>query len=560
MVLTEDQVKDKIQTPSNPHIHKWRTEHNSLDIYVNGGDVSQELQKVKNYENEAQKKLREQVARSTKDLMGYIFKPLSKVFTATGANIEIEAETASVKEGMLEYLGKLPEGISLRKWMQTYWLDPYSTDPNGVVLVESNEKGEAYPTYKSINVIHDYDHKWGKFEYLILIDKKIKLDNNDEVQLYRVYDDRHDGLYYVKNNELFLYDGEEVYMNTIGQVPAVVVSDIIDKKTNGRRSFIHSITELLKEYMRDSSVHSIYKFLHGFPIFWSYRMKCTTCEGEGLVRNESYVQGGNEPMKKECPSCKGKRLKVTSDVSDGIQLPIPQNEQDPKLAPNIAGYIQPDLATWGMQIKEMREMMRDMHFSIWGTHVEDEKSNTATGRYIDAQPVNDVLRNVSDTAEQKETDIIHFIGKLMYKDQFKSGKSTYGKRFMIETPDILWEKYMDAKERNAPVSSLDFLYKQFLSGEYYGDSKMMEQKTKEFFLEPFPHYSIGDLKSAASPKQLQKKILFSDWINNGVDFNKEYTVLSSEFEEYVKLNTDDKITEVQGASASGQASGQGGEG
>jgi hypothetical protein len=553
MELTEDQIKERLKKASNPNISVWRKEHNSLDIYVNGGDVSSELEKVKNYENVEQEKLRKNVARSTKDLMGYIFKPLSKVFTATGSNIEIESENTTVKDAMNVYLQKLPEGISLKKWMQTYWLDPYSTDPNGVILVESNADGQAYPTYKSINVIHDYEHKWGKFEYLILDAGKMQV-NDKEVKLFRVYDDVRDALYYVKDDTLVVIE-EEIYLNTIGQVPAVLVSDIIDKKTGGRRSFIHPITELLKEYMRDSSVHSIYKFLHGFPIFWSYRMKCTTCEGDGMIHNESYVmdaQGEQGKKKVVCPTCNGKRLKVTSDVSDGISLPIPQNEQDPKLAPNIAGYIQPDLATWKVQNDEMREMKRDMHFSVYGTHVEDEKSNTATGRYIDAQPVNDVLRDVSDTAEKIESDIINFIGKLMYKDQFTSGKSTYGKRFMVETPDVLWEKYIEAKNLKAPISALDHLYKQFLSGEYYGDTRMMEQKMKEFFLEPFPHYSIADLKGAASPMQLQRKILFSDWINTGIDLNKDFDVLLAEFNKYVNTNKDDKVTEVPSLGQGGQ--------
>ena len=58
-----------IKEPSNPHIAGWKKDHNILDIYLNGGDVSAQLEKVKNFENEEQKKLRQKIARSTKDLM-----------------------------------------------------------------------------------------------------------------------------------------------------------------------------------------------------------------------------------------------------------------------------------------------------------------------------------------------------------------------------------------------------------------------------------------------------------------------------------------------------------
>lgn len=539
-------------------IQEWKAQHNVLDIYLNGGDVATQLEKVKNFENEEQKKLRQEIARSTKDLMSYLLNPLQKVYSANGFNNNVEVDSESAKETFIEHLDRLPEGMSLRKWMQTYWMEAYISDPNGIILVESESEEEdpkSYPTYKSINTVHDYSLKWDEFEYIIFLHGKVKIEHED-VQVYRVYDDEKDALYYVKDNALYKYgnidedtsfDENHIWKHQKGEVPAVLVSDIVNKK-GGKKSFIEKIDESLKEYLRDSSVHSIYKFLHGFPIFWRYAMKCSTCSGEGKVKNYSYnpeePESENNQPTKVCHTCNGKRLKVTSDVSDGVTLPIPQSSEDPKLAPDIAGYVSPDLETWKMQLEEMLSMKKEMFYAIWGTTIAEEQGveKTATEAYLNVQPIMDRLNQVSDTAEDKENKVIEYMGKAMLQDSFKSSNVRYGKRFLIETPDVLWDKYITAKEKKAPISTLDHLYEQYLMAEYHNDMAMMERKLKEFYLEPFVHYSILDLKGVATQEQLQEKLLFSQW-NSQADFTKPVEKLEAEFKEYVNKYKNEVSTE-----------------
>lgn len=549
MILDNTQIKELIENPSNPNIKEWRKEHEVLDIYFNGGNVSSQLEKVKNYENKEQKQLRDKIARSTKDFLSNLLNPLNKVFSASGFNttIEIGSKTATDEFSKLLYL--LPEGISMKKWVETYWREAYVTDPNGVCFIEVEDEEEnpkAYPTYKSILTIHDYKMKWQGFEYIIFEYLKTTKDN-EKITVYRVFDEEKDGLYYIKNEELkeYLEEGQEtsVIQHDYGFVPAVLCSDIIDKKTNGKKSFINKIDEILKEYMRDSSVHSIYKFLHGFPIFWRIASKCNTCGGTGKIVDETSTE--TPKAKKTCPTCNGKGLKVTNDVSDGVTLPVPKDGQ-PKIAPDIAGYVQPDLDTWQKQLDEMLSMKKDMHFALWGTYTEDEKSDTATGRFIDAQPVQDTLKNISQTAENIEETLVNFMGKIMYKDLFKSATIKYGRRFLIETPDVLWEKYLKAKEAQAPISTLDYLYTQFLMAEYHNDAVMLDKKMKEFYLEPFTHYALEDLDGIATAEQLQRKLMFSDWVNDA-DFEMSKEELKKEFDKYISDNykpqENEKITE-----------------
>lgn len=546
MVLDNDQIKTLIENPFNQSIKDWQKEHKVLDIYYNGGDVSSELEKVKNYENNEQKKLRDKIARSTKDFLSNLLNPLNKVFTASGFNSEIEISSEEALKNFTNHLEELPEGISMTKWMENYWKEALVTDPNGICFVEVEDKEEdpkAYPTYKSILTIHDYKVKWGVFEYVIFDYGKRKL-NNSEVHVYRVFDEIKDGLYYIKNNELkeYLEAGKEtsIIEHKYGFIPAVLCSDIVDKKTNGRKSFINKIDEVLKEYMRDSSVHSIYKFLHGFPIFWRYAAKCTTCLGTGKIVKESSTTTPKEKV--PCPTCSGKGQKITSDVSDGVSLPIPNKDQ-PKLAPDIAGYVQPDLDTWQKQLDEMKEMKSDMHFALWGTYTNDDvKAETATARFIDEQPVQETLKSVSTTAESIESRLIEFQGKIMYGEMFKSANIKYGKRFLIETPDVLWNRYLNAKKDQAPITTLDYLYKQFIMAEYHNDKSMMDAKLNEFYIEPFPHYSLSDLANIATPKQIQQKLLFSEWNSlDTTDYSKPYEVLKKSFEEYFSSNVDSSI-------------------
>ena len=537
MVLENDQILEIISRPPDKKIVEWRKSHVLLDLYLNGGNVADELEQVKNYENKSQKELRDKIARSTKDFLSNLLNPINKVFSASGFNTELDISSEAAKKAFQEHINELPEGISIKKWVETYWKEAYITDPNGVCFIEVESEGDnprAYPTYKSILSIHDYSLKWNKFEYIIFTLGKVTI-NEKEVEIFRVFDFEKDGLYYAENNQLkeYIEEGKDtsIINHNLQFIPAKLCSDIVDKKTGGKKSFINKIDEILKEYMRDSSVHSIYKFLHGFPIFWRIASKCTTCAGTGKITDPK-----DATKKVVCPTCSGKGMKVTSDVSDGVTLPIPKGDQ-PKIAPDIAGYVQPDLKTWQMQLDEMTSMEKKMHFALWGTFTNDDvKAETATARFIDEQPVQDTLTTVSEVAENVEQTLVEYMGKIMYKDLFKSATIKYGRRFLIETPDVLWDKYIKAKEAQSPISALDYLYNQFLMAEYHNDPVMLDQKMKEFYLEPFAHYSLDDLKGIATPEQMQRKLLFSDWAVYGVDFKKTTEELKKDFDEYVKNN------------------------
>lgn len=551
MILDEGQILKYILEPYQEHLDQFKEEHQLLDMLCNGGDVGYELEKIQNYENDAQKKLRERLARSTKDLLLYLKKPQDKVFSAEGFVNTIELKVSSASEDVNKYLNELPEGISIRKWMQDCWLEAYNTDPNALLFIEKETEEQArdreplaYPTIKSVSVLHDFQNNWNRFEYVIFLHKQVKMDWTEKlVQVYRVFDEEKDALYYVKEDagesKLMPYDSEEeahLMFHGLNEIPAFFISDRKDKKTGGRLSFLDGIKEVLREFLNDQSVHTITKYIHAFPIFWRLAMKCGTCDGTGVIAKSD---GSTE--KKTCPTCNGKRYKTKTDVSDGVVLPMPKGNQTPLNGDQIAGYIEKDLDTIQMQLDIMDRLKKQMFYSLWGTYMDidpEQSQKTATQAVLDVKPMSDVLEVISSQAEQVESKLVTSALIQSFPTAVDSFQVKYGRKYTLETPETLWKKYVDAKSNGASISDLDALHDAYLMAEYHNDQESLRVKKLQFQLEPLPHYTASQMSGVFPQAEIQKKMLFSEWFLTVEDFDKEIEVLKQEFETWVS----DKIT------------------
>jgi len=291
----------------------------------------------------------------------------------------------------------------------------------------------------------------------------------------------------------------------------------------------------------NNSVKEIYQFLHGYPVFWQYVKKCTKCQGSGLKDGQ------------DCPSCSGTGYNLKKDVSDGITLKPPGDADDPILAPDVAGYVQPDLETWEMQRTELDWKYKLIEFSQWGTTSERGENETATARYIDTQPVNNKLNVYADMAEDVHAVIIDLFGKFYYSESYKGSSVSYGRRFLIESPDQIWKKYIESKNDKAPVSALDQLLEQYYESEYQRNEIFLAYYLKLIKVEPFIHDSIEEVISMeVSDIERSKKTNFSDWlktkmVNEIID--KPAEQLIKELTEYsqIKLNQNDNREEGTGS-------------
>ena len=222
---------------------------------------------------------------------------------------------------------------------------------------------------------------------------------------------------------------------------------------------------------------------------------------------------------------------------------MPDSSNDVIIAPNVAGYVAPPLETWERMSAELSELESVMFKTLWGTkQAERADNNTATGRFIDAQPVNDRLSKFSDAAEVIEKFITDCMGALYYGEMYKGSSINYGRRFTIESPDTIWEKYESARRNGSPDSILDDMLREYIQAKYENNSLELQRQLKAIDLEPFPHLTASQVQSLKVPQtDYLKKVYYSDFIKtlseNEVIF-VNINVLQTRFDDFAaqKLN------------------------
>ena len=475
-------------------------------MHMTGLNLDKYLAKIDYFEKPELLALRQKYSPSNEDFFGRIHRPIDKIWNASGgsANYYIAEDS---KPKLLEKLSNVRNGYKLRQWLQTFWLMPSHYDPMGMVFMEVGNK-ETYPTYKSCHDVFDYPQPKGRiFDYIVFkVDDKISAEKEDESKAndiyYRVVDDAYDYLIKWDGKKAYIIK-KETFKNYFGFVPAITNGDIFDPITKQYISPDDEIIGIADQHLRDRSVLTMFKLHHGFPLKWLYGSDCPTCNGTKKVAG------------KNCQSCSGTGKKSKYDVSETIIVPYPK-AGDP-LPTSYAGFYTPPVETWNKMDESIAEQYKDAHYTKWGTNqLEDSDSSqpaTATGRFIDVQPVNDALNKYSDSAEYVESWIVDMIGKFNFKS-YKGNEINYGRRFLIEPPDVIWKKYQDARTSGAPTSSLTFLYMQWLQAEFRSDSVELGKQIKLMKLDTFFHISLSQASAIIkNPDDYIRKLYFEDWVN-----------------------------------------------
>lgn len=527
VVLEFDQIKEYIKKPRNSHhLAEAVKRHKLLNMLVNGDDVEHYLSKVDNYENQEKLELRKKFAKSTRHIYSAALTPVDKIFSAKGGSIFYnlpDSQRAIIDSRIRQNLK-----TSIKKWIQKFIVNPFTVDPNGLIFIEYNNE-QVYPTYKSSETIHDILTDEETIEYVIF---KYGEDE-DKNKLYRVVDDAFDYLILHKDDQ-FTIIREQTFINPFGKVPGRVISDIPDPNEPYMMSFIEDSVELGLEAIRDLSIKNIFKVLHGYPIFWKYLEECKVCNGT------KYVDG--EP----CPSCQGTGFNMTKDVSDviGVRKPIGDEQ---RIAPDLAGYIQPSVETWKQMNVDIALQKAAIEYTLWGSHTKESAGNeTATGRFIDQQPVNDRLNKLSDSFENIHKFILDFCVRY-YIQNYRGSGVNYGRRFIIETPDKILERYNSARTSGSPEAVLNYLLIQFYQAEFENDEISMQKYLKLMKIEPFVHFDVNLLKSIQITNfEMNKKLYFSQWMQTLSDneiITTDSNTLQQSLNDYTltKINENEKV-------------------
>jgi hypothetical protein len=486
-------IKELIDKGRPEWIKEAEKEYKQLQVHVNGIGLDDYLRQISNAENEKQFKARKELAISNRHLFANILRPVDKIFSAKGGSISYNCPESQKKQ-LIDKLANIRHGLSLRRWIQEVQINRFYVDPAGLTFFEWKDES-TFPVIKAITSIFNYKTDGRNPEWIIFQPEQKK-----DGYYYRVIDDAFDYTVKVYRNQISIIE-DETFANPWGKVPAYTNSGLINPELTHKESPLADLVEMADSFLRVSSIKQIYQNLHLYPIFWAYVEPCRTCEGTGLYEGQT------------CHTCNGDRHTFKKDVTDVIKLKPPTSNDEPRLAPDVAGYVQPDLGTFEEMRTELKEMERAMTFTMWGTVTNENAENeTATGRWLDVQPVNDRLNKLADVIEELEQWAVDITGKF-YFPNFKGSSINYGRRFMVETPTAIWAQYNEAREKNAPKDTLDYLLNQYYQSEFNNDKETLSVYEKLFRIEPFIHKTDEQVQGLTNITNEDKKAkaYYSEW-------------------------------------------------
>ena len=522
-----EEIVDIIKAGKPAWVDSAINEHKKLCVHINGRGTAEYLDTIDNIENANQLSLRKKFLTTNRHAFANLSRPIDKVFSAKGGGNIYNLNTESKEKTLRKQLSNIRHGKSIRTWIKDIQSNKYYTDPSGLVFFEWGD-GRTYPTIKSIKSIQNYKSEGRTVDWVLF--NPIEEETNGKktgVKLYRFVDDSFDYLIR-QNNESFTIEQEQTFVNPFKTVPAIINSDIINSELTHSESPFEVVISLADHYLRTGTIKNLVEFLHGYPIFWRYLTDCKECHGTG------YVEG------QKCASCGGSGKNLNKDITDIINIE-PPSEGEVKLAPDLAGYVTPDIDSWAEMRKEQESIMSLMELTMWGSKmVKDANNETATAAFLNVQPVNDRLNGFSDAYEDMEKKMTDLIG-IFYLKEYGGSSISYGRRYLVETPDVIWGKYEKARTSGVSKIALNYLLLQFFQSEYSNDLESLVVAQKSMKLEPFIHKTDEEIfKLPVSSEDKTAKFYFNEWFKNlsTIDIiSKDDAKLQEEFNKYLESKT-----------------------
>ena len=513
----------------NHEFIEMRESSDELKALVDGDDFIEELiEKIEGIESGVKAEARRKYSRNIKDLYGRIFQPIDNIHYATGGIKDYDILNPTIKSEFLNKIASVRDGKPLSEWVQDYAIKLMNTDPNGLMFLEytTDPIVDIYPTYKSIDKIRYYESKGQMVEYVIF-EPCIK----DKKTLWRIVDDLVDRTF-EQIGSAFVLIAELTFIHPFGQVPALICSNIQQAGEEERLSAIDNIIDISKEYARDQSFLTLYKIYKANPIFWKYVQYCGDCGGTGKVEEET------------CTTCDGHgKMMGKSDVTGVVELPIPDDRDSPVIAPNIAGFISPDLDVWQQYSDELNILEEKMYKTHWGTSFGIQNisnvAKTATEIIHNKQPLENQLNKYADYIEYVEWKFCEWILNFydLSKDKNESRITiNLGRRYIVESYDILLERYETSVKAEENSVVLDKLFSEYLSAKYRNNPIDLQISLLKMRIEPYLHLPLQSVFQFFGNEETQRKVLFQKWWQTVTDYSKSEDVLTNEFNSWFELN------------------------
>lgn len=493
-----------------------REDSKLYNVHFYGEGTAEHLTRIQGLESAEKAKARKKYAMSNAYITDQLINPMNQIFSAKGGSTVVKGNK-SMRDAVKVAMQDVARGQSIDEYLRNEWKARAITDPNGLIYHNVKNKGEIELIHKSIFDINKMLVNGNLPEYIVFEPHKVEIEKastskrittqaeDSEVHYIWAVDSEAYREYRRINGDVTLI--REI-KNTLGKVPAVQNSTIYDTSRKIKVSPIHMQMDLLESYLIDNSIHNIYKKLRGFPISWAYAPKCKSCNGTGRSSGD---------MSQSCSSCNGSGNSVNTDVSELMLLQPPTSNESPKVD-KVAGFESPDLDTMGAQRVELSHLFDLMFKSFWGTTEErggEADRATATGRFIDTQPVINKLFELSTMLEVVKSAIYDIAADHIAPNSKLTTHISTGKRFLVETPDQIWKLYTESKASGADDSTLDYQLSQYYEAEFQSDEYQRDYMLKLMQIDPFPHMTVIQLMSLESiPYETwAPKLAFRDWKN-----------------------------------------------
>ena len=500
-MFTPDELKVLLVEPKWMQTAKDEAKKLKTHMFGDKNQTAEYLNKIERYETDRQFKARKDNCTPNKALIRELLRPVDKIFSAKGGSKTYNLNTGSdtIKGEFATVIGNITAGMSVSEWLRQVWKDKYFSDPNGLIFMEwksVNGENVIYPTFKEVGRIRNYARDGRQVLWVIFEpyeDAVIKR------KLCRVVDADFDMIWDVTDTMPKPYTAAEPFVVPFDYCPAYVNSGIHSNSGDRMLSELDIVLDLADKYLRTTSVKNIHEFQHGTPIYWEYQSKCNVCGGTTVVNG------------KPCPACDGTGVNVKKDVADKKVILTPK-EGETAITPHVAGFVEPSHETWNQLRTEQNETGKMIHNTFWGTHREEAPNETATGKFINQQPLNDKLADISEVFEQTEKWIVDTTGVFLLNELYVDCTILYGRRFLIETASALWDDYQNARTAGAPDFVLDFKLQQYITSELRDDIVQQEAMMKLMHVEPFVHTQTLDvLDMPIDTTDKMCKVYFSDW-------------------------------------------------
>jgi hypothetical protein len=540
MIRSESEIIDLIsQHKAVPqYITDARNYTKKLKALVYGKDFIEYLLKIEGIESNERAEARKKFSRSIKDLNTRLLRHLDNIYSASGGNKQYNISGESVKKELFNKIGNIRDGKSIEAWLKTYWIETlYHSDPSGLIFLEYKDEN-VYPTYKSIGSIRGYEPQGQGIEWVLFepvqytasqFNRKYNLTITEPmVTIWRYYDDGID-IHFKQNGEIFTRIDELMFINPFGKCPGLINSDLIDINDGSRLSPIDPIIEVESEILADQSIKTLYKRLKGFPKEARLGSLCPSCNGIGKIDNSI------------CPDCKGQKYLKRADVTDEVIIQYPPKE-GVNIPNQVAWFVSPDLETWKQYNEEIKLLIDFCNKTHWGSIFVEDDSETATGKFIDTQPVMNKLNVYSDVAEYMERQLTEWIVNFLNPNKKKDDPVCsihYGRNFIIEKPDDLLKRYTDNKIAQAPIVVLDRQLTEYLGSKYKNDPENLRISLLKKDVEPYVHFTVEQVNLTFGAQETKKKVVFNDWwetVSNEVINISTSEQLSEQFEKWFIAN------------------------